>query len=69
MPRNSSVLMRVTSLSSHGATSDPSTAYIHLTAASIARRQLRTHAAGSMDRIFSADSAIGANAAKDGMER
>ena len=50
-------------------TNPPSTEYIHLTANSIARRQLRTHAAGSMDRIFSADSAIGANAAKDGMER
>ena len=67
--RNSSVLMRLTSLSSQGVTSSPSTEYIHLTANSIALRQFSTQAAGSIFRIFSAEAATSAKEVNFGSVR
>ena len=67
--RNSSVPMRLTSLSSQGSLSSPSTEYIHLTAASIALRQLSTQAAGSICNIFSAETATSAKEVNLGSER
>jgi hypothetical protein len=45
-----------------------STEYIHFTANSIDRRQLRIHAAGSICKIFSAAMATSAKGAKEESE-
>ena len=58
--RNSSVLIRLTSLSSHGMIRELSTEYIHLTANSIALRQLIIDADTSIGSIFSAEIATSA---------
>ena len=53
-------LIRLTSLSSHGFVSELSTEYIQLIANSIARRQFKTDADSSMEKIRSAAIAVSA---------
>ncbi len=66
--RNSSVFIRLTNVSWYDATRLLSTEYIHLTANSIARRQLIILASASISKMSSAETATSAKDANRGSD-